>query len=214
MEKNKVKYNLRNVHYAQLLTNTAEGATYGDPVAMEGAVSISLEPEGEQTNFYADGYAYFTISNNTGYSGDLALALIPESFLIDILKEKLDEKKVLVEQSGVELGAFALMFEFEGDKKEIKHVFYNCSVSRPGIGSKTNSENIEIQTETLKLSISPLACKFVKAKVSDEIDEIVGYNWYKSVYFPDTPGLTYDEMEESTYDELEELTYDELEGSE
>ena len=49
-------------------------------VAMPGAVSLSLEPNGEPSNFYADGYAYYTISNNMGYEGDLELAMVPESF--------------------------------------------------------------------------------------------------------------------------------------
>ena len=62
---------------------------FGTPVAMPGAVSLSLEPNGEPSNFYADGYAYYTISNNMGYEGDLELAMVPESFRTDVLKESL-----------------------------------------------------------------------------------------------------------------------------
>ena len=65
-KKNKVKFNICNVHYA-LITVSEEGeVTFGTPVAMPGAVSLSLEPNGEPSNFYADGYAYYTISNNMG----------------------------------------------------------------------------------------------------------------------------------------------------
>ena len=79
-KKNKVKFNICNVHYA-LITVSEEGeVTFGTPVAMPGAVSLSLEPNGEPSNFYADGYAYYTISNNMGYEGDLELAMVPESF--------------------------------------------------------------------------------------------------------------------------------------
>jgi len=61
-KKNKVKFNICNVHYA-LITVSEEGeVTFGTPVAMPGAVSLSLEPNGEPFNFYADGYAYYTIS--------------------------------------------------------------------------------------------------------------------------------------------------------
>ena len=84
---NKVKYNLKNAHYA-LLTFGAEGAvTYGTPVPMPGSVSISLDANGEPENFYADGIAYYVINNNMGYEGDLELAMIPESFRTDALKE-------------------------------------------------------------------------------------------------------------------------------
>ena len=60
---------------------------------------------------------YYVINNNCGYDGDLELALIPESFRTDVLKETLDSKGVLIENSEVELAAFALLFEFDGDQK-------------------------------------------------------------------------------------------------
>ena len=49
-----------------------------------------------------------------GYEGDLELALIPESFRKDILKETLDSNGVLIENSNVETANFALLFEFDG----------------------------------------------------------------------------------------------------
>ena len=95
-KKNKVKFNICNVHYALITVDDDGEVTFGTPVAMPGAVSLSLEPNGEPSNFYADGYAYYTISNNMGYEGDLELAMVPESFRTDVLKESLDDNSVLV----------------------------------------------------------------------------------------------------------------------
>lgn len=184
MANNKVKYNLKNAHYAMLTVNEEGAATYGTPVPLPGAVSISLDANGEPENFYADGIAYYVINNNMGYDGDLELAMIPESFRVDALNETLDDNKVLIEDANTELNPFALLFEFDGDVRHIRHVLYNCSASRPGIEGKTNEESREVQTETLTIKATPLASGVVKAKTGNTTDATVYADWYKSVYMP------------------------------
>ena len=185
-KKNKVKFNICNVHYA--LQSLAEDGTvtFGTPVAMPGAVSLSLDANGEPSNFYADGYAYYTISNNMGYDGDLELAMVPESFRTDVLKEELDSNQVLVENAKVETANFALLFEFDGDVKKIRHVLYNCAASRPSIESQTNEDEIEVKTETLALKATPMANGYVKAKTGDSTTDAVYQKWYEAVYLPTT----------------------------
>nr|WP_202594351.1 major tail protein [Oceanobacillus massiliensis] len=181
---NKVKFNICNVHYAPITIGTNGELTFSTPVVMPGAVSLSLDPNGEPESFYADGVEYYIISNNMGYDGDLELAMIPENFRTDILKEEADDNKVLVENANVETGSFALLFEFDGDVKKIRHVLYNCSASRPKIESKTNEESREVQTETLTVKARPLSSGYVKAKTGDSTTETVYSDWYKSVYMP------------------------------
>ena len=183
-KKNKVKFNIRNVHYA--LQNIADDGTvsFEAPVPMPGAVSLSLDANGEPSTFYADGCAYYIISNNMGYEGDLELAMLPESFRTDVLKEELDTNKVLVENANVEVQNFALLFEFDGDIKKIRHVLYNCSASRPSIESQTNEDEIEVKTETLSITATPLANGYVKAKTGDDTTDTIYADWYKSVYMP------------------------------
>lgn len=185
-KKNKVKYNLKNVHYALLNVDEQGNVSYGTPVAIPGAVSIGLDANGEPSNFYADGYAYYTISNNMGYEGDLEIAMVPESFRVDVLKEKLDDNKVLIEDANVETANFALLFEFDGDVRKIRHVLYKCAASRPSIESQTNEDEIEVQTETLSLTATPLANGFVKAKTGDDTTDDIYQNWYNEVYLTST----------------------------
>jgi phi13 family phage major tail protein len=184
MKNNKVKFNLKNAHYAMQTVDEDGNATFDTPVALPGAVSISLNANGVPENFFADGGVYYVINNNMGYDGDLELAMIPESFRVAALNETLDDKKVLIENANTELNSFALLFEFDGDVKHIRHVLYNCSTSRPGIEGKTNEETRNVQTETLTIKATPLASGVVKAKTGDSTDETVYADWYKSVYMP------------------------------
>ena len=182
---NKVKYNLKNVHAAKLTKNEDGTYTYATPQAIPGAVSISLDAEGDSSPFYADGFVYFRSTANNGYSGDLEIALIPEWFRTDILKETLDKNGVLVESSNVtEMEKFALLFEFDGDVRCIRHVLYNCSASRPSIESETKEDTIEPGTEKLSLTADPREDGLVKSRTGDSTSDATYADWYKKVYIP------------------------------
>ena len=182
---NKVKFGLQNCHYAKATldpeTNTV---TFGTPVAIPGAVNLSLDPEGDTEPFYADDMVYYTTTANNGYSGDLELALLPDEFRKEILKETEDANGVLVEDSTVETERFALLFEFSGDKKKIRHCLYYCSAARPTIEGKTNEDSKEVQTESLEITATPLPNGLVKVKTGAATTEEAYNGWYKKVYEP------------------------------
>ena len=55
----------------------------------------------------------------------------------------------------------------DGDVKKIRYVLYNCCAARPNVGSATNEEEIEVQMETLAITVAPLANGYVKARTGD-----------------------------------------------
>jgi phi13 family phage major tail protein len=184
--RNKVKFGLKNCHYAIATLGEGGIVTFGTPVAMPGAVSLSLDAEGENSPFYADDGVYYMVANNNGYSGDLEIALIPESFLTDVMHETEDANGVIVENKDVEPEHFALLFEFSGDKRKIRHVMYYCSATRPSVSGNTKEDSTEVQTETLTITASPLPSGIVKAKTGENTSDATYNGWYNTVYEPQT----------------------------
>ena len=190
MAENKVQYGLKNVYYAPITEETADGVpTYGTPVKWPGAVSLSLEAEGDTNTFRADNTDYYVISANNGYTGELETARIPDSFRTDILGEIEDGGGMLVEDTDAAPVPFALMFQFEGDKRETLHVVYKCTAQRPTVESSTTDTEIEPQTETLEFTAqsvysSALGTHIVKSKTTESTDSTVVSAWFTAVQLP------------------------------
>ena len=180
---NKVRYGLKNVHYATVTFASDGTPTFGTPVAIPGAVSASLTKQGDTYTFYADDGSYFELGDNASYEGDLVIALIPDSFRTACLGEALDAKNVLFENSNPTKGHFALLFEFTGDENAIRHVLYNCTASENTIEGQTKGENVEVQTDTLTISAKPLPNGGpVKARTGGTTDSTTYNGWYSAVY--------------------------------
>ena len=184
---NKIKYGIKNLHYAVATIATNGSATYGTPVAIPGAVSMSLDQQGEITPFYADNVKYYTSVSNNGYNGDLELAIIPDSYKKDILGYVEDGNGVLVENADAPVVHFALMGQFEGDANGKRFVLYNCTSNRPTVGSQTKEDSITPQTETVTLDAgsiydATLDANIVKASADGTNAEYD--DWFDAVYVP------------------------------
>lgn len=179
---NKVQFNLKNVHYAVMLTS-GESPTWDTPVAVPGAVTLTLDPQGDTSTFYADGIAYYVSVANNGYSGDLEMARIPDQMLQDIWGFTEDETdKVITENSNVEPKSFALLYQIDGDADNQYYCLYNCTGTRPGIGSTTNTETKEPQTQTSTITAVSLNDGKVLARTTAQSPENVKTAWFTKVY--------------------------------
>lgn len=180
---NKVQFGLKNVHYAPY-EETENGIVYETPIPIPGAVTLTLTPRGELVEFHADNMVYYSAAANDGYDGTLSIALIPEQFAIDALGEVKDEDDgVLTEKADAKQKPFALMFEFDGDKKATRHVLYSCTANRPTItgGTTTNTKEVQPNDLTFIASARPGDLK-VKTKTTADTTEEVYNNWYQEVY--------------------------------
>ena len=177
---NKIKFGISKCYYA---IKSASG--YGTPVALPGAVSLSLSAQGELYKFYADNVEYYRSAVNNGYEGTLELALIPESFLTDVLGNTLDSTdKVLVEEVQNDSTIFAFGFQIEGDANNSRFWMYNCVATRPEIAGDTKEDSIEAQTESITISNSPTNEGLVRARTTAETPTATYEGWFSEVWEP------------------------------
>ena len=180
---NKIKYGIKSVYWSKI-TETGGTITYGTPVAMPGAVSLSLDQQGDTSQFYADNIVYWTGVANNGYQGDLEVALIPDDFRTQILGETLDSVGgFYVETSSDQQSEFALLFQFEGDENATRHCLYRCVATRPSVSGSTKEESIEPQTETITITAMPrISDEVVKARCPHDASAYA--NWFTAVVEP------------------------------
>lgn len=149
----KIKFGLKNVHVATL-TETDGAITYGVPKAIRGAISVSLAPNGEITEFPADDVTYWSAEVNNGYDGEIEIADIPEWFSSEILGDEVIEG-VQYESSEQKGKKFAITFEVSTDIRPKRYLLYYCTATRPTIASTTKGQTIEPQTSSLTFNARP-----------------------------------------------------------
>lgn len=192
MAENKVRFGLKNVYYSIL----TEGSTnsFATPVAVQGAVSMTLDSNVATGSFYADNITYYKTFSNNGYTGTLEMALINDSMLKDVFGMTLDNtSKILYEASGVEPKPFALIFQVEGDQQEELNVLYRVvPTSKPAIGSQTVEETIDPVTQSFDFEALPLVTGvtaqqgLIKGRSTDATTTATRSAWFTAVQIKTT----------------------------
>ena len=187
---NKVKYGLENVHYAAV--TEAGVVSYGTPKHTPGAVNLVLNAAGEKVTFFADNNVYYEENVNNGYDGSLEMALIPDEFRVDVLGDEVDTNGAVIENAEAKPKKFALLFEFDGDAKKVRHVIYSVLPTRPNVEGSTKTNTKEPKTESMDISARPaLDTKDVKGFLRQGDS---GYDtFYSAVYLKNAPGNTVEE---------------------
>lgn len=188
MAKNKVKFGLSNCYMAKISYDSYGNVVYDTPIAVPGAVNLSLEPQGDTNDFYADNLIYFSSSTNQGYEGDLEIALIPDEIRSAIMGETVDDNGAYVEAADDKFENFAFGFQIEGDQKGRKYWYYNCSLTRPNTNGATIEDTKEPQTDTLTIkAMARLQDKLVRVFMEETEENKAKYDaFFNAVYEPET----------------------------
>lgn len=188
MAKNKVKFGLSNCVIAPITAVADNAYTYGTPIAIPGAVNLSLTPAGDTNDFYADNLIYFSSTANQGYEGSLEIALIPDEIRTAILGENIDSNGALIESADDKNVGFAFGFQIEGDQRNRRFWYYNCTLNRPANNGATTEASITPQTDTLDMKAMPrLSDKKVRCMIEKTDENEAVYNsFFTSVYETET----------------------------
>lgn len=177
----KIIYGLSQAYFSKV-TVSGTTVTYATPVAIPGAVNLSMDAEGELTPFHADNITYWEGASNNGYSCELEVAMIPETFYTTIFGDTKDSNGVLFEDASVQPATFALLFQVETDDTAKRVVLYNCKATRPSSEHGTVEDSIEPTTETISFNARPRSTD-AKVKASVASTASTGYStWFTSVY--------------------------------
>ena len=192
MTKNKVKFGLKNVHWAKVYETTGTTGTvttYGSYTAWPGAVNMTLDAAGSENTFFdADDGIYYTIPGaNNGYTGTFESALIPEEVKTAVFGALKDSNGVIVEGSDDKIAPIALAYQFDGDTENRFVTLYKVQLNRPGTtdATKPSEGGATPQTESVTFSAIPRPDdNKIKATTGDTTSTSTKEGWFNAVYVP------------------------------
>ena len=180
----KVRFGLKNV---QVATATFDGNsyTYGTPFAFPGAVTLTMDPVGDITDFKADDISYYLTSFEDGFEGSLEIARMVDQFLTSILKYELDDNNA-VSNTDAKPSQFAMGFEVDGDPTATRYWLYRCTARKAGVGSGTKESANENQNQTMDLRAARRETdgKAIIFMEADGTNDAVFNTFLDSVYEP------------------------------
>lgn len=191
---NKVTFGLEQVHIAFKDKEATEQPAWETPIPIPGAVRWTPTTQGQSTTFYADNGPYFVITTNDGYTGELEMALVPDVILARMLGWIIDDNGMLVEITDGTPEPFALLGQVQGDQRNRRFVYYNCTAQRPAKERSTQGETIEPATDVLNMTVLPqegiiAERRVVKGDMELSDTNTSAYNvFFSDVYKPEITG--------------------------
>lgn len=177
--------------FFKLLTDTEEGATYGEPYALKGAVEIAPTDSAGSDVFDADNGAYDTEAYIENMGHDITNADIPPE--VDAMWRGLEKKNGMVEVGGIMPTVhFGVAWRILKSDRTYRYVrYYKGSYSfASNVGGKTKPSSGASEKQTAKATYTA-----VKRDYDD--------NYYAYIDEADLPeGLDREEFEQKWFSDL------------
>lgn len=186
----RIRYGIKNAHYAGATDNGSGALTYDTPTAIPGAKSVSLDAQGDAVDEYADNINWWHGDTNNGYTGSIEFEDTDQAdaFLEDVLGwEKDPVTGVVIEKASDVAKEFALGWQFElnGTADTGKRIWmYRVKASRPSIAGQTKEGNITVATNTVNITCLPRLSDDAVKRSCTSSDSVYA-NWFTDVENPE-----------------------------
>ena len=153
-KENKVRFGLSEIHVGTYDISPEGVVKLGNPVALPGAISLTLDPEGEEASVYADDVKYWFNFEDNGFKGDLEVVRFTDEFSIKFLGKAKLEDGGIASIKGAQKPAVYIAFQSKGDKENRRAILYNASIAQPNKEYKTKEDKTEVATEKAEITVA------------------------------------------------------------
>ena len=154
MAENKVVFGIKNVYFGTYSVGTTGTVTLGSPYHLPGTVNMSLEPQSEETVFYADDTRYYTNYSDNGFTGELENAYFTNSFKTQFLNYITLSDGGIAQVKTAQNKTVYMMFESEGDAEHRRGILYNVTLGQINREYSTTEDQKEPKTATLSFTVN------------------------------------------------------------
>ena len=179
---------MRDLVYARVMEDTAEGVDYGSVKAIAGVMGFGFVPGNKEAVGYGDDGVFARFSGNTDAEGSLELNTIPKEMEIDWFGHKVDANGIVSSNKDDICNPVAIGFKAMKTDGHFRYVWvYNVEPSQPEDTYRTLEDGATIQTKTIAMKCTPRKYDGemqAKADTDDETitDKTIFTNWLKAVY--------------------------------
>ena len=178
------RINVKNLVMSLLLTDTAEGATYGDVEKISPAMQVQLTPSLSSGTLHGDGVQQENIAKLNG----IAMVMDVNKVKIETRAKMLGhtyENGVLIEKAGDEAPYIAIGYLVEGTNKCNEYVWLLKGRAQPFNSTvQQSTDNINFSTDSININFIPRDCDgalryFADSANADLTEDQIG-KWFSS----------------------------------
>lgn len=142
--------NIQKLHVAKLLSDTADGTTYEEPIDLGKILrSVDIKPSTSTADLYADGQSIDSASNTASYELTFDTAALPLEYVAYLLGHKFENGQMIANKDDV-APYFGVMFQSDKRNGGVRYLkFFKVLFSEPSVNGASKEENISYQTPTL-----------------------------------------------------------------